>query len=74
MPNPSEIWRCVKRACRWQGRYEELAQVPDRELGAGVSKGVCPKCGHDTFHVKHRLRSAVGNAHVQLDLFTTALL
>jgi len=49
----AEMWICCHtRKCGWEGRQEQLLQVPHRELGPGAAKGVCPKCGSEEFYVR----------------------
>jgi len=51
----AEIWHCAHtRKCGWKGPYEGLLQLPDTEMVRGVkaTKGVCPKCGNDSFYVR----------------------
>lgn len=49
----TEIWVCGHtRKCKWQGRYDELVGVPDRRMGPGVTRSVCPRCGNEEFYVR----------------------
>jgi len=62
--NEAEIWSCDHtRKCGWEGRQDDLLQVPDRAMGPGVTQGVCPKCGNDEFYVREPIPDLLDCVH-----------
>lgn len=47
--------RCGKLKCKWRGYEGELAEVPSKKFGPGVTDKVCPICGeHGYYHMTAR--------------------
>lgn len=44
---------CSRRTCRWTGRHAELSKIADPKYASKsftVYKGVCPKCGCESYY------------------------
>jgi len=50
---PDELWHCTHtKKCRWVGHEEELIQIPYPKLHQSATRGVCPRCGNESFYVR----------------------